>query len=168
MVKREVDPARWSRSRVFAILLALLMVAAAPASAQVGAQRRRRGQGRHRRRAARRDGHHHQHEQRRSCRRSSTGPEGNYRAVNLQPAPYEIAAELSGFATVKRSVHAAGRHRCDRRPQAGRGGADREHHGAPARARSSRSTKSQPSSVIVGEQLRRCRCSTATSSCSRS
>ena len=27
-----------------------------------------------------------------------TGPEGNYRAVNLQPAPYDITAELSGFA----------------------------------------------------------------------
>ena len=28
-----------------------------------------------------------------------TGPEGNYRAVNLQPGPYEITAELPGFAT---------------------------------------------------------------------
>lgn len=33
-----------------------------------------------------------------------TGPEGNYRAVNLQPATYEIAAEVSGFSTVKRIV----------------------------------------------------------------
>jgi len=33
-----------------------------------------------------------------------TGPEGNYRAVNLQPAPYEITAELSGFATTKKAV----------------------------------------------------------------
>jgi hypothetical protein len=33
-----------------------------------------------------------------------TGAEGNFRAVALQPAPYEIKAELSGFATVKRDV----------------------------------------------------------------
>ena len=33
-----------------------------------------------------------------------TGPEGNYRAVNLQPAPYEITAELPGFATKKAST----------------------------------------------------------------
>jgi outer membrane receptor protein involved in Fe transport len=33
-----------------------------------------------------------------------TGPEGNYRAVALQPAPYEIKAELSGFATQARTV----------------------------------------------------------------
>jgi Carboxypeptidase regulatory-like domain len=33
-----------------------------------------------------------------------TGPQGNYRAVALQPAPYEITAELSGFGTVKREV----------------------------------------------------------------
>ncbi len=33
-----------------------------------------------------------------------TGPEGNYRAVALQPAPYEIKAELVGFATQSRSV----------------------------------------------------------------
>lgn len=33
-----------------------------------------------------------------------TGPEGNYRAVNLQPGPYTIAAELSGFAPTKLSV----------------------------------------------------------------
>lgn len=31
-----------------------------------------------------------------------TGPEGNYRAVALQPAPYEITAELSGFTGGKR------------------------------------------------------------------
>ena len=40
-----------------------------------------------------------------------TGAEGNYRAVALQPAPYEIAAELTGFATAKREHHAAGRRR---------------------------------------------------------
>jgi outer membrane receptor protein involved in Fe transport len=33
-----------------------------------------------------------------------TGPEGNYRAVNLVPAPYEISAELPGFATQRTSV----------------------------------------------------------------
>src|SRR6516225_9487009 len=33
-----------------------------------------------------------------------TGPEGNYRAVNLQPAPYEIIATLSGFAASTRTI----------------------------------------------------------------
>lgn len=33
-----------------------------------------------------------------------TGPEGNYRAVALQPAPYEISAELQGFATARREI----------------------------------------------------------------
>ena len=33
-----------------------------------------------------------------------TGPEGNYRAVALQPGPYTIAAELQGFATQTRPV----------------------------------------------------------------
>lgn len=33
-----------------------------------------------------------------------TGDQGKYRAVALQPAPYEITAELSGFATVKREI----------------------------------------------------------------
>ncbi|MGE3843901.1 MAG: TonB-dependent receptor [Vicinamibacterales bacterium] len=33
-----------------------------------------------------------------------TGPEGTYRAVNLAPAPYEVTAELSGFATQKLAV----------------------------------------------------------------
>jgi hypothetical protein len=33
-----------------------------------------------------------------------TGLEGNYRAVNLQPAPYEIKAELSGFSVTTRSI----------------------------------------------------------------
>ena len=33
-----------------------------------------------------------------------TGPEGRYRAVALQPGPYEVAAELQGFATVRRAV----------------------------------------------------------------
>ena len=31
-----------------------------------------------------------------------TGPEGRYRAVSLQPAPYEVTAEMAGFGTVKR------------------------------------------------------------------
>jgi hypothetical protein len=34
----------------------------------------------------------------------TTGDEGNYRAVALQPAPYEIRAELSGFATARREI----------------------------------------------------------------
>jgi hypothetical protein len=33
-----------------------------------------------------------------------TGSEGNYRAVNLQPGPYEISVELTGFAPTKRTV----------------------------------------------------------------
>src|SRR6185295_11351834 len=33
-----------------------------------------------------------------------TGPEGNYRAVALQPAPYEIKMDLSGFTTQVRPV----------------------------------------------------------------
>jgi carboxypeptidase family protein/TonB-dependent receptor-like protein len=33
-----------------------------------------------------------------------TGAEGKYRAVNLQPAPYEVMVEVSGFGTVKRPV----------------------------------------------------------------
>jgi hypothetical protein len=34
----------------------------------------------------------------------TTGERGNYRAVALQPAPYTIAVDLSGFATQKRDV----------------------------------------------------------------
>src|SRR5947207_6513362 len=33
-----------------------------------------------------------------------TGSEGNYRAVNLQPAPYEVVVEVNGFGTVKKNV----------------------------------------------------------------
>jgi hypothetical protein len=33
-----------------------------------------------------------------------TGPEGRYRAVALQPAPYDIKADLQGFATITRDV----------------------------------------------------------------
>jgi hypothetical protein len=33
-----------------------------------------------------------------------TGPEGNYRAVNLQPGPYALVAELAGFGAHKRTV----------------------------------------------------------------
>src|SRR3954452_14375453 len=33
-----------------------------------------------------------------------TGAEGNYRAVNLQPAPYEVTVEVSGFGSVTKSV----------------------------------------------------------------
>src|SRR5262245_35470187 len=35
---------------------------------------------------------------------SVTGAAGNYRAVALQPAPYEVKAELSGFNMVKKDV----------------------------------------------------------------
>jgi carboxypeptidase family protein/TonB-dependent receptor-like protein len=34
----------------------------------------------------------------------TTGERGNYRVVALQPAPYRVTAELSGFATVKREL----------------------------------------------------------------
>lgn len=34
----------------------------------------------------------------------TTGEQGNYRAVALQPAPYEIRAELSGFAAARREI----------------------------------------------------------------
>src|SRR5580658_6115213 len=33
-----------------------------------------------------------------------TGAEGTYRAVNLQPATYQITAEASGFGTTKKNV----------------------------------------------------------------
>src|SRR5687768_12733063 len=33
-----------------------------------------------------------------------TSSEGRYRAVALQPGPYEVAAELQGFATIRRSL----------------------------------------------------------------
>ena len=33
-----------------------------------------------------------------------TGPEGNYRAVNLPPGPYTLVAELAGFAEYRRSL----------------------------------------------------------------
>src|SRR5258708_23877972 len=34
----------------------------------------------------------------------TTGPGGNYRAVNLQPAPYLITVTASGFETQKKSI----------------------------------------------------------------
>src|SRR2546423_2199796 len=34
----------------------------------------------------------------------AAGPSGNYRAVNLPPGPYQIAVELSGFATARKAV----------------------------------------------------------------
>src|ERR1700722_15765451 len=34
----------------------------------------------------------------------TTGPDGNYRAVNLQPAPYEITGTAQGFGSVKKAV----------------------------------------------------------------
>ncbi len=33
-----------------------------------------------------------------------TGPEGHYRAVALQPGPYEVSAELPGFGTMRRQL----------------------------------------------------------------
>jgi hypothetical protein len=32
------------------------------------------------------------------------GPSGNYRGVNLPPGPYQVAAELSGFATMRKAI----------------------------------------------------------------
>ncbi|MBI1874161.1 MAG: TonB-dependent receptor [Acidobacteria bacterium] len=81
-----------------------------------------------------------------------TGPEGNYRAVALQPATYVMSAELSGFASVKREVTLVV-------------GADATVDfklGVAALAESLtvigeaplvEVTKSQPSSVIVGDQV---------------
>ncbi len=81
-----------------------------------------------------------------------TGPEGRYRAVNLQPAPYELTAELTGFATTKTAVTLVV-------------GADAtvdfkltvasiaENVQVVAESPLVEVTKSQPSSVIVGEQL---------------
>ena len=96
-----------------------------------------------------------------------TGPEGNYRAVNLQPGPYAITAELTGFAPTKRTVTLLV-------------GANATVDFKLGVATMSESVivsgesplvevaKAQPSSVMVGEQLARCRCSTATSWCWRS
>jgi len=33
-----------------------------------------------------------------------TGPEGNFRAIALQPAPYTVTAEISGFGSAKRDI----------------------------------------------------------------
>ena len=77
--------------------------------------------------------------------------EGNYRAVALQPAPYAIAVELSGFADAKREiVLTIG---ADRPSTSG--SASRR---CPRRSPSRRDplvevAKSQPSSVIVAEQV---------------
>ena len=38
-----------------------------------------------------------------------TGDRGNYRAVALQPAPYEIRAELTGFAGGRRTLEKSNR-----------------------------------------------------------
>ena len=64
---------------------------------------RRRRHRRNARRTARRDRHARQHEHRRDPG-ARDRPEGNYRAVNLQPGPYTITAELTGFAPNKRTV----------------------------------------------------------------
>ncbi len=151
MVKREVDPARWSWSCAFAILLALLLRDAAPAAAQVGANVS--GVAKDESGAAlpgvtvtitnKNNG---------AVQTLVTGPEGNYRAVNLQPAPYEIVAELSGFATAKRSITLL----------VGTDATVDLVMGVAALTESItvrgesplvEVTKSQPSSVIVGEQL---------------
>jgi hypothetical protein len=81
-----------------------------------------------------------------------TGPEGNYRAVNLQPAPYDVVAELSGFATARKSITLL----------VGTDGTVDFLLGVATLTESItvrgesplvEVTKSQPSSVIVGEQL---------------
>lgn len=81
-----------------------------------------------------------------------TEAEGNYRAVALQPAPYEIIAELPGFTSIKKEITLVV-------------GADATVDfklGVAALAESVtvvgesplvEVTKSQPSSVIVGEQV---------------
>lgn len=81
-----------------------------------------------------------------------TGPEGNYRAVNLQPGPYSLKAELAGFASNERLVTLLV-------------GANTTLNIAMSVATLTESVtvsgqsplvevaKAQPSSVIVGEQL---------------
>ena len=153
MVKREVDPARLSRSRAFAILLALLMVAAAavPASAQVGANLSgvvtdecggalpgvtvtitNRDNG--------------------SVQVLVTEADGKYRAVSLQPAPYEVVAELTGFAS-ETEPHAAGRRRRPHSTSARRGGPRRRRVMVSGSAALVEVTASQPSSAVVGDQI---------------
>ena len=81
-----------------------------------------------------------------------TGAEGNYRAVNLQPAPYEITAELSGFAPVKRAITLLVG--SDATLDLKLGVATlAETVTVSGQAPLVEVAKSQPSSVIVGEQL---------------
>jgi Carboxypeptidase regulatory-like domain/TonB dependent receptor-like, beta-barrel len=81
-----------------------------------------------------------------------TGPEGNYRAVNLQPAPYEIVADLSGFATARRNFTLLVG--TDATVDLTLGvAALTENITVRGESPLVEVTKSQPSSVIVGEQL---------------
>ncbi|HKB10903.1 MAG TPA: carboxypeptidase regulatory-like domain-containing protein [Vicinamibacterales bacterium] len=81
-----------------------------------------------------------------------SGPDGNYRAVNLQPAPYDIVAELSGFAAMSKTVTLyVG---SDVTVDFALGVASlTETLTVSGESPLIEVTKSQPSSVIVGEQL---------------
>ena len=81
-----------------------------------------------------------------------TGPEGNYRAVNLQPAPYEVVAELSGFAPARKNITLLVG--TDATVDFTLGvAALTENITVRGESPLVEVTKSQPSSVIVGEQL---------------
>ena len=79
-----------------------------------------------------------------------TGTEGNFRAVALQPAPYEINAELSGFATVKRERHAHRRRRLTVDLKLGVASLDRDADGHRRRA----ARRSRQSGAFVGRDRR--------------
>src|SRR5262249_30822796 len=81
-----------------------------------------------------------------------SGPDGNYRAVHLQPAPYDIVAELSGFAAMSKTVTLyVG---SDVTVDFALGVASlTETLTVSGESPLIEVTKSQPSSVIVGEQL---------------
>lgn len=81
-----------------------------------------------------------------------TGPQGNYRAVALSPAPYEIKAELQGFAPVMREITltVGADATVDFRLEVG---TLEENLTVVAEAPLVEIAKSQPSSVVVGEQI---------------
>ena len=82
-----------------------------------------------------------------------TGPEGRYRVVALQPAVYEIAAELAGFGTAKRDITlfvSADATADFKLSVAGLS----ENLTIAAEVPLIEVTKSQPSSVVQGDQLR--------------
>jgi hypothetical protein len=89
------------------------------------------------------------------------------RAVNLQPAPYEISAELSGFANARRSftLIVGTDATVDLRLGVA---ALTENITVRGESPLVEVTKSQPSSSSSASGWRRCRCSIATSWCWRS